>query len=943
MRRRVGRTGRAVGRWSRSNGPRRPEFTAFDAGRARARPGRRAPAAAARPSSRRWPPAAPGGPHRRPRCGCAAPTCWTTTPRSPTPCAGRWTGRPASSPPRPRPPRPTSATSTPERLARLARTAGPPAPARPWTARRRCRPSWPTASRVGRGHGRVAAGHGARLVVACRAEYWESAGAEFPEELLYGSATGRPAGRAGRFRPASGSATSPPKRPGRPAPGTASRTAPSAAPTPGTPSRCACSPRCAPHLARRPGGAGRPGRRLRRPPGPHVPARRRPARPGRERPPRHRRTHGSPPRSPARSTRPPGAASGPGQGELDRAAFEAVFPWGQRRRGSAAAPAGPPPSSPRACWSPRAPATASPTRSSPTGSRASHLDLDEALHALVHRRAHRPRPRDAPPPGARTTASAPSSRPLLLLAAAATGPANSPCRLRGAGATPSTPTRTSWWAARLLPETLLRVPDALPYLGVLRLPRRPASRAWRRAAAPRRPSSGPRFWTALPAAGRRAARPAAPPGPRRRRPRPQRSGGRPGIWTPSPGSSPPTPGPYSRYLTRWFDDDRPLPATPHATVADRRPGAAAHPPPPRPRRPHRGARRQRATAGPTNCSPSSPRRSRPPLCRAVDRWAHDETARAARRRGGPRPAHRPPRPHRRRPRPAAPRRPRPAGPARRQPPARRRARRARAATRHSRDRHLPQALAHFAAGDPQLPPSALVPPWPPIPKPVLEAFRARLRGPDRRRGAARARRRHHARRSPAGSPPSYGRRSRDAPRPPGRGRRTSTGASTTAPPPAPYCCPWSPALLDGGTEPVRAALAGVLAAPGTPASPAAAPRAAGLPARPRTRARPSSDAVLHAGRPARPATGPTTDADLVHRTGLLLVRTPEGAARFDRGLVDLGRQLPGFAARLAGWLADAPQEWAARGGPRAPAARSRTCDGSLSPGPRARCTCRCGP
>ncbi|NEB07423.1 hypothetical protein G3I32_00725, partial [Streptomyces coelicoflavus] len=54
---------------------------------------------------------------------------------------------------------------------------------------------------------------------------------------------------------------------------------------------------------------------------------------------------------------------------------------------------------------------------------------------------------------------------------------------------------------------------------------------------------------------------------------------------------------------------------------------------------------------------------------------------------------------------------------------------------------------------------------------------------------------------------------------------------------------------------------------------------------------------------------------LVHRTGLLLVRTPDGATRFDRALVDLARHLPGFATRLTGWLTDAPQDWAALVGP----------------------------
>ncbi|MGC3004139.1 serine protease, partial [Streptomyces sp. G35A] len=113
-------------------------------------------------------------------------------------------------------------------------------------------------------------------------------------------------------------------------------------------------------------------------------------------------------------------------------------------------------------------------------------------------------------------------------------------------------------------------------------------------------------------------------------------------------------------------------------------------------------------------------------------------------------------------------------------------------------------------------------------------------------------------------------------------------------------------LLDGGPEPLRAALAGVLADPGTTAS------------RPLRRelldsllARESDPAVLDAVlRAAARNTGPELRV-LVHRTGLLLVRTPQGAALFDRGLADLGRHVPGFAAAVAGWLTDAPREWAA--------------------------------
>ena len=72
-------------------------------------------------------------------------------------------------------------------------------------------------------------------------------------------------------------------------------------------------------------------------------------------------------------------------------------------------------------------------------------------------------------------------------------------------------------------------------------------------------------------------------------------------------------------------------------------------------------------------------------------------------------------------------------------------------------------------------------------------------------------------------------------------------------------------------------------------------------------------AVLHA---AASETGPADDIRaLVHRTGLLLGRTPEGATRFDRALVDLGRHVPGFATRMTRWLADTPDEWAAVVGP----------------------------
>ncbi len=110
---------------------------------------------------------------------------------------------------------------------------------------------------------------GSRLVVACRQEYWESAGAEFPGEMLHRTRAPAPeppenlpallpartSARTGRARssrhgprplcrPASGSAPSPPRRPSRPAHATASPTVCSTTTPPGTPSRCAFSRRC---------------------------------------------------------------------------------------------------------------------------------------------------------------------------------------------------------------------------------------------------------------------------------------------------------------------------------------------------------------------------------------------------------------------------------------------------------------------------------------------------------------------------------------------------------------------------------------------------------------------------------------------------------------------------------------------------------------------------
>lgn len=366
----------------------------------------------------------------------------------------------------------------------------------------------------------------------------------------------------------------------------------------------------------------------------------------------------------------------------------------------------------------------------------------------------------------------------------------------------------SWWAARLLTETLLSVPDATPYTDVLRrLTDRLVAR--RRREEPVPPAFGPAFWTALP----------LPPGTRfdllRRL-----------VLADGP---PHEPGPrfldavaellamdptaVQPHLARWFDDERPLPATPHATVA-KAAQALLHT--------HRTRALDDLTEVLVGCAhrradellavlaedePSA-------VCRAVDRWAHDE--RPARRVAAVAYGLR-------------------AAPHVRTEADRELLRYAALAllarpedcTLHggalallvrdprTRARHLPQALRHFAAGDPQFPPGALVPALATDPDPVLEAFRERLRRP----GAGEALRtladvttpalarrvavlvREAVQRCPeaAGDVAAY------------VDRRLDQGPAARA-----VLLPLVTGLLDGASERVRAALAAVFVGPGTP-------------------------------------------------------------------------------------------------------------------------------
>ncbi|MEU9413372.1 trypsin-like peptidase domain-containing protein [Streptomyces sp. NPDC048281] len=647
---------------------------------------------------------------------------------------------------------------------------------------------------------------------------------------------------------------------------------------------------------------------------------------------------------------------GPGQGELDRESFEAVFPWGPvpAHLGGGSG------------W---ASAVLTEGLLVPAGAgyrfaheeladwiQGMHLDLDEALHALVHR----PRtPLGAHPLPVPHHRAGPVVQALLLLD-------------REYGPTRLTPRLDelmhaldldpgSWWAARLLTQTLLRLPDATPYTGVLRL------LADRVVGRPRTapPELGPDFWTALalPDADRfdllrrlvLADEPLPDPAPDPETARISRFGPKPSQRThlaqpahlsqplqplqplqptrPSTRSQPRPPteqpgGAAPRYLdavarllsadptavqpclTRWFDDERPLPAMPHATVATAA-QALLH------------THRHRALDDLTEVLVDAAHRRGDELlavlaedepsavCRAVDRWAHDErpARRVAAMAHGLRTApHVHSEPDRELLRYAA------------------LALLARPAdcTLHggalallvrdpaTRARHLPQALRHFADGDHQLTPAALVPALVTHSDEILEAFRGRLRGPD---AAQVLRTLAHV------TAPALAQRVAELVleaaelRPALAGqvagfveRRLDQGAAART-----VLLPLVTGLLHDGPEPVRAALATVLGAAGTPASrPLRRELLEFLLAREREPG--VLDALLHAAAAQREDDGDGM-RELVRRTGLLLVRTPDGATLFDRGLVDLGRHVPGFAVLMARWLTDTPQEWAAVVGP----------------------------
>ncbi|WP_306191562.1 trypsin-like peptidase domain-containing protein [Streptomyces sp. MK5] len=858
-----------------------------------------------------------------------------------------------------RAPLPTQLTDiTPERVARLARAHGRPllllldGPEEMPSALAHRLAEWTE------GTARWLRGTGARLVVACREEYWEGAGAQFPPDLLHIPLA---PGTAGATRDAAAADHGPDAGPGLPPclrlgdltseeareardrygvpdgalvdadarhPLTIRLLAEVRAALPDAPAHprldradvlaahldLMCL-RVAVRLAARNGVRGTAVRRL------------------------AARVSGQVHEAARRSL-------GPGPGEVDRETFEAVFPWG-------AAPAH---LGGGTGW---ASAVLAEGLLVPAGDgyrfaheeladwiQGIHLDLDEALRVLVHRRHIPGEPRHPlPVPHHRI---GPVVQALLLLASRH-GTRRLAVRLEELVCALDTDPH-SWWASRLLAGVLLRVPDASPYTGVLRLL---AERIVVRTQCdlPQPHGFGPAFWTALhlPDADRcdLLRRLLLADGAPRNTDSQETSASRQMSQEPHrprarrPGPAPTRyldavahllaadPAAVQPHLTGWFDDERPLPGAPHATVATAAQALLYT---------HRDRALDDLTEVLADCAH---RRAEEllavfaeeepaALCRAVDRWAHDE--RPDRRAAAVAHALR-------------------TAPHTRTEADRERLRRAALTVLarpadsalhgaalallvgdpHTRAGHLPQALRHFAAGDPHLPPGALAPALTTHPEAVLAAFAERLRrGPDAdaaealravadvttptlaRRVAALVRETVARRPGLAGQVAAYvDRRLHHAP----------AGTAARA-----GLFPLVTGLLEDGPARLRAALGGVLAAPGTtPRTRGAVTRAPGAPADPAPRlelldfllAHEDDPAVLDAVLRAAAPTAEEDLRDLVHRVGLLLVRTPEGASVFDRALVDLGRHLPGFAVRVIGWLTETPQDWAAVVGPSA--------------------------
>ncbi|MDQ1007977.1 hypothetical protein QFZ82_002462 [Streptomyces sp. V4I23] len=596
---------------------------------------------------------------------------------------------------------------------------------------------------------------------------------------------------------------------------------------------------------------------------------------------------------------------GPGQGELDRRSFEELFPWASG-------------------W---APAVLTEGLLVPAGGgyrfaheefadwiQGAHLDFGTALRTLVHGRAL---PAEAAPAVPRHR-SGPLVQALLLLA-----------RQRGHGRLVTELTalvgaldRTDasqedrdarWWAVRLLTEVLHRVPDAEPYVGVLRLLAR------RVVAVPAdRKDFGPAFWARLPLgeASRLDLLRRLVPADRV----PGTGGAAPRFLDLAAERLAADPRAVQPLVCRWFTDDTPLAAGPDEAVRPTVSAAAqallyarrcqdpdgladalvdtAHP------------RAAELLAVLAHDEPAA-------YCRAVHRWARD-----------PRPARRA----------AAAAHARAADATITADADRELLRRAAGALLArpgplggpalallvrdpvSRGHHLDRALARFADGDPQLPPAAFTGALSTHPAPVLAAFRTRLLRPEATdTGAlldvlARAT-------TPATARPVAALVCEYVDHRPGGAPHAAAYVEHRLehrPVDRAVLFPLVTRLLRGRPARVRSALAPVLAAPGSPASRSLRAELLDVLLRyEQYEARDLEvlDAVLRAAALGCGAVDESTTRALVHRTGLLLVRSPGGAACLDRRLVELAGTAPRFAVALTGWLAEDPEEWALVAGP----------------------------
>ncbi|MBK3551981.1 serine protease, partial [Streptomyces sp. MBT61] len=627
---------------------------------------------------------------------------------------------------------------------------------------------------------------------------------------------------------------------------------------------------------------------------------------------------------------------GPGQGELDRAAFEEIFPW-------------------RTGW---ASAVLTEGLLVPAGAgyrfaheelgdwvQGAHLDLDAALRSLVHR-WHRGSGATVRPPSAE---GEPRSLPVprhrigpVIQAMVLLGRRQGTAALAHRMAdliealdrlwTDEGPRDedAAWWAAHLLNGSLLRVTDARPYLGVLRVL---AGRITRRSAAPEGPGDlgaygefGPWFWRRLrlPEEDRidllRRLVPADG--------LPRTDGDERYLDAVARRLALDAPA-VQPLLCRWFTDERPLLVGPDAPDVPLRPTVAAA------AQALLYARRELDLDGLADALIATPHQRAgellaalaedepTALCRAVERWARDED-RPARRSAAARYAgllqqRVSAEGDRALLRSAAEillERPEDAG------------LHAAAHTLLVRDpkargRHLPGALRAFAAGDPRLPVELLAEVFPSHQEPVLAALRARLARPGDGGGAVL--------RALAGlDTPALAlhvaglvREYIDAHPDDGTHAaeyvdlRLEHGPAARA-----LLLPLVTGLLRDrpAPPPVRAALAAVLAGPGSADSrPLRAELLEVLLEFEQTTGRNPDvlEALLRAAALGSERRPEIRTRALVHRTGMLLVRTPEGAARFDRGLVECAREVPGFAALVTRWLGDAPEEWAAVVGPSA--------------------------